>query len=123
SAAGMRPARAALAESAAAAMGRAAADRIRQPERRCVRAGLADRRAAAADAGISGPQTLAAGRHAPPPGLAFGKPDDKLQRGIPVTTGDYWIIRLQGCQCPVTPAGPFTTIYRGPPLQFLRRII
>src|SRR5260370_6947491 len=43
-------------------------------------------------------------RHAPPPGLAFGEPDDRLQRGIQyaqylrllATLPEYYIIRLRG---------------------------
>jgi hypothetical protein len=43
-------------------------------------------------------------RHAPPPGLAFGEPDDRLQRGIQYAeilrfitdVSEYWIIRLRG---------------------------
>jgi hypothetical protein len=40
----------------------------------------------------------------PPPGLAFGEPDDRLQRGIQsdvalrfiTDVGEYWIIRFRG---------------------------
>jgi hypothetical protein len=43
-------------------------------------------------------------RHAPPPGLAFGEPDDRLLQGIQYavtsrsnTNGaEYWIIRFRG---------------------------
>jgi hypothetical protein len=43
-------------------------------------------------------------RHTPPPGLAFGEPDDRLQRGIQysgalrqkLTASEYWIVRLRG---------------------------
>jgi hypothetical protein len=43
-------------------------------------------------------------RHAPPPGLALGEPDDRLQRGIQyaaalrfiMDVGEYWIIRFRG---------------------------
>ena len=52
-----------VAEGAAAAMGRTAAEGIRQPQRRRVRAILPDRRAAAADAGLSRPEAIGGGTH------------------------------------------------------------
>jgi hypothetical protein len=43
-------------------------------------------------------------RHAPPPGLAFSEPDDRLQQGIQYAAAFvwiaracvYWIIRFRG---------------------------
>ena len=62
-AAGMRTRSVAFAEGVAAAMGRTAADGIRQSERRRVRPIVSDRRAAAADAGISRPEAIDGGTH------------------------------------------------------------
>ena len=56
---GMRTRGAARAKGTAAAMGGTAADGIRQPQRRRVRKVLPDRRAAAADARVFGPETVA----------------------------------------------------------------
>jgi hypothetical protein len=49
-------------------------------------------------------RTIKVNRHTPPPGLAFGEPDDRLQRSIQyaaasvfsTNTLEYWIGRFRG---------------------------
>src|SRR5229473_636629 len=61
----MRAGSAALAKSPAPAMGRTAAEGIRQPQHRRIRAIVPDRRATAADAGFCRQEAVAGSRHAP----------------------------------------------------------
>ena len=74
-----------VAEVAVAAMGGTAADRIRQSERRRLRAILPDRRAAAADAGISRPEEIDGGTHETcrqrPAGFALFRLSAAFRRG------------------------------------------